>query len=738
MNPPYVPVAPSARADRGSPPATRLRGRRLAVARSAWLLVALMALAIFVVATPLFFKQWQTACPTAPCATQQLTADELRATVAAGWSLPFFATALVALNIVHALLWCAVGVMIFWRKSDDWMALFVALFLILFGLSFQTPPPIHPVVDVAAVVLSDLAWVALYAFFCLFPNGRFVPRWMWLPLVWVLLVQIPVSLPPDSPYAVSNWPAWLLTPLLFGQFGCALYAQIYRYRRVSDPVERQQTKWAVFGIGTSLSIYMICNILFTFVPKFPQPPALHYLLVDAILDLALLLIPVSLAMAILRSRLWDIDVLINRTLVYGALTASVIGVYVLVVGYLGALFRTGGTLPISLVATGIVAVLFQRMREWLQRSINRLLYGERDEPYAVVARLGQRLEGTLAPDAVLPTLVETVAQALKLPYVAVLLAHGDEFVTAAEYPDQETRRQANEEKVDPAVSTSSDLHVGLPLTYQGETVGKLLLAPRGPGESFSPADRRLLGLLAQQAGAAAHTVRLTTDLQHSRERLITAREEERRRLRRDLHDGVGPTLASMAQRIDAATYMVRDDPDEAIALLRGLKGQVRSTLADIRRLVYALRPPALDEFGLLSAIREHASQYTGMPVSDTEGAALQVIVEAASPLPPLPAAVELAAYRIALEAMTNVARHSQATNCRIWLSVVGVGGRQALSVEVCDDGTGLPADHRAGVGLASMRERAAELGGVCTIDAPPGGGTRVSAWLPLPSVERRT
>jgi len=288
------------------------------------------------------------------------------------------------------------------------------------------------------------------------------------------------------------------------------------------------------------------------------------------------------------------------------------------------------------------------------------------------------------------------------------------------------------------VSLSPDLLVSLSLTYQGETVGKLLLAPRGPDESFSPADRRLLSVLAQQAGVAAHTVRLTTDLQHSRERLITAREEERRRLRRDLHDGVGPTLASMAQRIDAATYMVRDDPDEAIALLQGLKGQVRSTLADIRRLVYALRPPALDEFGLLSAIREHASQYTGMPVSDSNsGAALQVMLEAPEALPPLPAAVELAAYRIALEALTNVARHSRARSCRIRLSVVGVEGRQALSVEVCDDGAGLPADHRAGVGLSSMRERAAELGGVCTIEAAPSGGTRVSAWLPLPNAERR-
>jgi signal transduction histidine kinase len=287
------------------------------------------------------------------------------------------------------------------------------------------------------------------------------------------------------------------------------------------------------------------------------------------------------------------------------------------------------------------------------------------------------------------------------------------------------RSQRDKENVD---SLSPDHFVSLALTYQGETVGTLLLSPRTPGESFSPADRRLLTILAQQAGVAAHTVRLTTDLQHSRERLITAREEERRRLRRDLHDGVGPTLASMAQRIDAATYMVRDDPDEAIALLQGLKGQVRSTLADIRRLVYALRPPALDEFGLLVAVREHAAQFE-------RGGVLDVVVEAPEALPLLPAAVELAAYRIALEALTNVARHAQASNCHIQFAVVNADSRPALSVEICDDGVGLAADHLVGVGLTSMRERAAELSGTYVIEPALGGGTRVCAQLPIPSVE---
>jgi len=166
-------------------------------------------------------------------------------------------------------------------------------------------------------------------------------------------------------------------------------------------------------------------------------------------------------------------------------------------------------------------VLVQPLRQRLQRGVNRLLYGERDEPYAVLSRLGRRLEGTLAPDAVLPAIVETVAGALKLPYAAIALREGECLAVVAAF---------GQPVGDP---------LRLPLVYRHEAVGELLLAPRAPGEPFSPADRRLLDDLARQAGVAAHAVRLTADLQRSRERLVTLREEERRRLRRDPHDGLG-------------------------------------------------------------------------------------------------------------------------------------------------------------------------------------------------------
>jgi signal transduction histidine kinase len=414
--------------------------------------------------------------------------------------------------------------------------------------------------------------------------------------------------------------------------------------------------------------------------------------------------------AILRYRLWDIDLVINRTLVYGALTASVVGLYVLVVGGLGALLQVPGNLIISLIATGLAAVLFQPLRERLQRGVNRLMYGERDDPYAVLSRLGSRLESTLAPDAVLPAVAKTVKEALKLPYVAIQLRREDGFETAAAAGDPEDRPLDD-----------------VPLVYRGETVGRLILGPRAGEEGFAAADRRLLEDLTHQIGVAAHAVQLTdealrlsADLQRSRERLVAAREEERRRLRRDLHDGLGPQLAGLTMTAEAARDLVSTHPERAKELLGDLMERAQAAVSDVRHLVYALRPPALDALGLLGALRAHADHH--------DNGGLRVSVEAPEQLPPLPAAVEVAAYRIVLEAITNAERHAGARTCVVRVALDEVGG--ALYVEVADDGRGIGEDRGTGVGLSSMRERAAELGGWCTVESPASGGTRVRARLP--------
>lgn len=552
-----------------------------------------------------------------------------------------------------------------------------------------------------------MIWIAMLHFALVFPQPLpIVLRWRWLiPVSYLAPYTIQFAMMTVTRLTATGALQWLATvggasgPIQLVYVTLALIAGVHNYRSSRDSISRRQVRWVLFAAGVA----GITGIVFGVIPELVMGRAL---LSWSVLALFGLLVPLALAFAILRYRLFDIDVLINRTLVYGALSALFIAVYIVVVGSLGALFHTSGNLLISMLATGIVAVLFQPLRESLRRGVNRLMYGERDEPYAVLSRLGQRLEETLAPEAVLPTIVETVAQALKVPYAAIALTDEGKLPTAATY-----RSTA-------AVAPPSSA-LRLPLVYQHERVGELVVAPRVGEDRFGNADLRLLNDLARQAGIAAHAVRLTRDLQQSRQHLVTAREEERRRIRRDLHDGLGPALASLTLKLDAARNLLSRDPHATDQLLAELKTQTQIAIADIRRLVYDLRPPALDELGLVVAIRERAMQY-----DNRDG--LRVCMDAPENLPPLPAAVEVAAYRIALEGLTNAARHAQARACVLRLCLNG-----ELEVEVMDDGVGMRPDTRAGVGLTSMRERAAELGGTCVIEPRPSGGTRVVARLPL-------
>src|SRR5262249_12111134 len=257
-------------------------------------------------------------------------------------------------------------------------------------------------------------------------------------------------------------------------FASAVAIQVYRYRRVSGPVQRQQAKWLVFGLTVIVAVFGALIGLSLFFPPIDQPSRtamLYQMAASLLVTLTLLLIPLSIAIAVPRYRLWDIDSIITRTLVYGALTASVAGVYIGLVVALGALFQAHASLPISLAATGIVAVLFQPLRDRLQRGVNHLLYGERDEPYLVLARLGQRPEATLAPEAVLPTVVQTVQEALKLPYAAIALVTTEGRPT----PNDAAPIQPAEDglTVVAAAGTPVAEVLRLPLVYRHERLGEL-------------------------------------------------------------------------------------------------------------------------------------------------------------------------------------------------------------------------------------------------------------------------
>jgi signal transduction histidine kinase len=315
---------------------------------------------------------------------------------------------------------------------------------------------------------------------------------------------------------------------------------------------------------------------------------------------------------------------------------------------------------------------------------------------------------------VLPAIVEVVATSLKLPYTAISIGEGSQGIIVSSY------------------GIATDAPLRMPLVYQAEILGELIVAPRGPGESWAPSDQRLLEEVARHAGIVVHGVQSTIALQsankhlaEARERLVTAREEERRRLRRDLHDGLGPSLAALTLKVGVARKLLQRDQAAADILLAELTGDVEATVDDIRQLVYALRPPTLDELGLVEAIRECVAEY-GAAGLESHGNQLHVFIDAPERLSDLPAALEVAAYRIAQEAFTNVVRHAQAHTCRIRLTC-----GTTLELEITDDGSGFPSNYKPGVGLVAMRERAAELSGTCSIDAIQGGGTRVLACFPV-------
>ncbi len=588
------------------------------------------------------------------------------------------------------------------------------------------PAPVSPGIMAFATWLGMWAWLPAQILpityvLLLFPDGRLLsPRWQ--PIAWAAglglgMTMFAIALHPGpletwalgpNPYGVRGAEPMATAVLNIGTvllgigvFG-SLASVFIRYRR-STGTARAQMKWLAYAA------FVILGLALVLVPVWIWRGVSGTVALEAsivITNLMILGVVTAAGVAIVSNRLYDIDIIINRTLVYGVMTGVVFLFYVLIVGGAGVLFQTQGSWLLALLATGLVAVLFQPLRDRLQRSVNRLLYGQRDEPFEVLAQLGQQLEQTITPEAVYPTIVETVAAALRLPYVGLQEQTATGFTTVHAHGKPTT---------DP---------VTLPLTYQGEIVGRLVVARRSAGEALSEMDERLLRNIAQQAGIAVYDAKLTADLQRSRQQLVTNREEERRRLRRDLHDGLGPSLASLLLEARVLRRMIPNDPAAAEALAEEMQRDIRATIDDIRRVVHELRPPALDDLGLVPALTVMAAKLDQLETA--AGSGLAVTIDAAEGLPPLPAAVEVAAYRIIQEALTNVVQHANArrTTVQLWID-------DNLHIEVSDDGRGFAGGREGGIGLHSMRERAAELGGTWSIARQPGGGTVVRATLPI-------
>jgi two-component system, NarL family, sensor kinase len=533
----------------------------------------------------------------------------------------------------------------------------------------------------------------------LFPDGRSLsPRWRPVPyvlgagfVVWALGAA-------TTTFAAMSPPPWaqgLRNPVELG-FGpqlaqagnlvvlagvaAAAVSMLLRFRR-SRGEERQQLKWLAVAVVPLLATFVGFGNVWV-----------------SAFAVAIFVLPI--AMAILKYRLYDLDLVVNRALVYAALSAIVVGVYVVVAGAAGLLASGQRPTLVSVLATLAAVLLVLPLRQRMQHLVDHLLYGRRREPLSVVTALARRLEAAGRPDELLHGVVVELADALRLVSLEVRLADGQVVVSQGQ--------------IDPGA-------VRIALIYQGLTIGELAATARR-GENLSPRDTRFLQDLAPQVAVALHALQLTLDLQRSRERLVFVQEEERRRIRRDLHDGLGPMLTAVAFQADAARNLVERDPGAATQLLKELRTEVSSAISEIRRLVYGLRPPALDEVGLVEALRQHAGRFA----EAGQDGSLAVEIDAPGEVDDLPAAVEVAAYRIAAEAINNAARHSHASHCRVRLSA-----GESLEVEVVDDGSGWPDGARAGVGLTSMRERAEELGGRLVVGTVSGGGSSVLASIPL-------
>lgn len=565
-------------------------------------------------------------------------------------------------------------------------------------------------------------YLILVELMLIFPSGRLAsPRWRvvrWLGSLGALGASLSILTGPQvmmgdfgdvpNPWRVSGATGSALEIAgvgFFVMFAMGIPAGVSMVRRLrrATGVERAQMRWIALA-GTILLIAYVMHLVN--VTMFAGSP--WYWIIFSLWGLALNSVGIMTGIAILRYHLYDIDLVIHRSVLYASLVAIIAVLYLLLVNLLDAVaHRIDGASPdpwvASLVVAAGIALVAHPLRRWLEGQVNRRLYGERDDPGAVLARLGARLEAAVAPAELLGEVTRTVTDLLRVPHAAVALRAGETLAVVAETgaPGQE--------------------QVGVPMLYQHAPIGELRVTPRSPGEGFSRADSLVLAEIARQAAVAAYAMRVTADLRQARERLVTAREEERRRLRRDLHDGLGAQLAALTMQVNGARRLVRGDPDRAEYELDAFQGELRAAIADIRRLVHGLRPPALDEFGLVAALRSRLLAFE----SGAGGFAAELHASGDDRM--LPAAIEVAIYRIVEEALTNIARHAAARRVTVTLAI---GDDVRLAIE--DDGRGIPERYAPGVGVHSMRERCEELGGAFAIGPAEGDGTRIDVAIPLP------
>jgi signal transduction histidine kinase len=576
-----------------------------------------------------------------------------------------------------------------WGVGEGLLAMGIA------GLDESPGSVTAALIGVVGSAMRGFGWLVLVlALPLVFPDGRSpsraATRLVWAAVAAFTLASMTAPVPLENRLATVDNPvglpeSWQLVADLLAIASLAvaflalfvvIRAMIRRWRAGNELIRQQVL---VFGIAFALPLLVLV---------LAATPASR----PWMFALSTLPVPVAVAVAMFQQRLYDVQLAVTRTLTYVALSAVLAGLYALVVVGAGVMLQDRGAPWLPLAATAVVAVVFVPLRDWLQGIVNQLTYGRWAAPATVLADTGRRLADSADSSALLEALTTEMVDGLGFSYAQIRDISG---------------------RVRSASGSEGSSTDHLPLAAYGRDVGEL----RWTGRPLSATDRTLLEALAHQIGGAVHTAALVEELRDAQGRLVMAREQERRRLRSDLHDGLGPALAGLGFQLDAVQNLVAGGQPVEDRLLR-LRLGLSETVVEVRRIVQGLRPPAVDDLGLFGAIAE-----LGRELAD--GSGLAVTLELPDQRAELPAAVEVAAYRVTQEALTNVVRHASATRCHVSGSLTA----DALVIEVVDDGCGGARTGR-GLGIPGMHDRAAEIGGAVEVSTK-ARGTAVRLRLPV-------
>jgi signal transduction histidine kinase len=628
----------------------------------------------------------------------------------------------------------SVGALIAVRRPGNrvgWLLLTVGLtatFIDLPRLYAGLAVYIHPGLPGALWLywFSQVTWIILFGELLvllplIFPDGQLLSSRWWWPVglfgITVVLGTV-ASLDPTSTAPLPNpvgiqslsgklqgLYGWPFTICFFSACILALASLVVRFRRGGEQ-ERQQLKWLLAAV-VLLLVSLVAQILI---------PALQN---SFLLPLAAASLPIAIGIAVLRYRLYDIDLIINKALVYGGLAVLITAVYVVIVVGVGAMIGRSQQLLLSLVATALIALAFQPLRQRAQRLANRLVYGKRATPYETLSEFSEHLSETFSQEDLLDRMARLLAQGTGAERAEIWVRGGSRLLLASAWPATDVAVGRELPMADGALPDLRADQV-VRVSHQGEVLGALAVTKKR-GEALNAVEQKLVSDLAGQAGLVLRNVGLNRellarldDLRASRQRLVTAQDEERRRIERNLHDGAQQHLVALKVKVGVAESII-EPSSRARPMLAQLKQDADEAIDNLRELARGIYPPLLASDGLGAALRAHLRRFS-VPVD------LSV-----DDLPRQPREVEGAIYFCCLEALQNIAKYAAASHVDLRIGAED----SALRFRVHDDGKGFDLSKtRQSSGLQNMRDRVEALGGSLRIDSAPGKGTTVDGRVP--------